>query len=111
MQTRLVVHKGIDIQRNRKGVARSDMNRAHLVRRAVRRDLDGGASRGDGGGELRRELHHIARRDIRLRRCQRQTGDGLCDDVNTCTGVGGEQRARRERGHAIDAPMIQVQRI
>nr|DAW01828.1 MAG TPA: hypothetical protein [Bacteriophage sp.] len=110
MQARLIVHEGIHVQIERRtgGFAIGGVRGRNLISRGVRRNLDGGARRRDGGGELRRELKHIARRNGIGRRGQREARHGLRDNLDGSTGIGSEQRARRERRHAIDAPVIQI---
>ena len=87
------------------------MQCCHIVCRGVRRNLDGGSGRVDGCGELRYELHHITRRDIGCSRCHGQTGDSLRHNLDGSTRVGGEQRARGERRHAVNTPMVEIHRV
>ena len=66
MQARLVIDERVDIELERRALC-AVLGR-HLVGCRVRRNLDCGARRRHVGGELRRELYHVARLDVaRLR--------------------------------------------
>lgn len=112
MQARLVIHERIHVEIERRAVrviTACGMVRRNLVRRRVRCHLNGGAGRRDGGGELRRELHKVARLDGTRGRSQREIGHCLSHNLDGSTRVSGEQGARRERRHPVDAPVVEIQ--
>ena len=99
MQTCLVINERVEIELERRAgsVLHCGVPGRHLVCRGIRRDLDCGAGGFDGGGELRRELYHVARLDVARGRSQCETCHGLRHYLDAGTRVGGEQCARGER--------------